>query len=230
MPTKAVEPEHAVDFLFRVRNGMHLLTDSHQDLLTSELQEPLAMQLGFGDGTKGRETFMRTYYREATIANRVSEAVLARCVRSAEPYRGKLSVRTIRDGMRIVRGELAVAGRSLFEREPAALVEAFLEAQPTCACRRPQAIAIGRALARPGRTAAPWAILRSKGVFDTVVAMRPQRLEVLVRFAHLECRQPTRSTRSAPRSCGPHEVERPATASSGDAPHLTEVVRGCVGS
>src|SRR6185436_19087818 len=115
--------------LFRVRNGMHLLAESHQDLLTFDLQELLATQFGFGEGPRGREAFMRAYYQNATIANRVSEAVIARCVQTVQPYRGRLSVRTIRDGMRIVRGELAVSGRSLFEREPPALVDVFLQAQ-----------------------------------------------------------------------------------------------------
>src|SRR5262249_40799334 len=36
------ELERALDFLFRVRNGMHLLARAHQDLLTFELQEQLA--------------------------------------------------------------------------------------------------------------------------------------------------------------------------------------------
>src|SRR5262249_51944973 len=122
------ELERALDFLWRVRNGMHLLAQSHQDLLTFELQEQLAARFGFGEGPAGREAFMRAYHREATTASRVSEAVITRCVRS-EPYRGRLTVRQIAEGMRIVRGELAITGRSLFERDPAALVDVFLQAQ-----------------------------------------------------------------------------------------------------
>jgi [protein-PII] uridylyltransferase len=239
--SEVAELEHAVDFLFRVRNGMHLLTESHQDLLTFEMQEPLAIQLGFGDGPRGREAFMRTYYREATIANRVSEAVLARCVRSTEPYRGKLSVRTIRDGMRIVRGELAVAGRSLFEREPAALVETFLEAQrhhvplseSTQDTIRRSAELLAPARAEPRVTRAFRAIMRAKrGIFDTIVSMHDLGvLKVLVpEFAHLEClvsHDPFHVyTVDHHTFLAVREIERLRDGAFQETlPHLTEVVR-----
>jgi [protein-PII] uridylyltransferase len=45
-----VELEGALDFLWRVRNAMHLASDNaHQDLLSFELQERLAPALGFAD-------------------------------------------------------------------------------------------------------------------------------------------------------------------------------------
>ena len=45
--------DHALDFLWRVRNGMHLATGSHQDHLTFDLQDRLAPELGFGTGRRG---------------------------------------------------------------------------------------------------------------------------------------------------------------------------------
>ena len=235
------ELEQAVDFLFWVRNGMHLLADSHQDLLTFELQEQLATQMGFGDGPKGREAFMRAYYRQATTANRVSEAVLRRCVRSAEPFRGRLSVRTIRDGMRVVRGELAVAGRSLFEREPTALVDVFLQAQRhevpladgTRDVIRQSAELLAPVRDDPRATRAFRSILRARrGVFDTVSAMHELGvLAVLVpEFAHLEClisHDPFHVyTVDHHTLLALREIERLRNGEFEDVlPHLTEVVR-----
>lgn len=191
------ELEHALDFLFRVRNGAHFLAQGHQDLLTFELQEQLATQFGFGDGPTGREAFMRRYYREATTANRVSEAVIARCIQSAEPYRGRLTVRTIHEGMRIVRGEL-VAGQTLFEREPTALVDVFVQAQRhqvplaegTQDAVRHSLASLADVRDDPRAARGFRAILRSKrAVADTLVAMhRLGVLQTLVpEFAHLEC-------------------------------------------
>jgi len=122
------ELESALDFLWRVRNAMHLLSKSHQDQLTFELQDRLAPKLGFAAGKPGVEAFMRTYYGHATTAARFAEAVIARCVAATEPYR-RSAPRIIRDGMRIHGRTLSVSDRELFVREPAAIVGVFAEAQ-----------------------------------------------------------------------------------------------------
>ncbi len=124
------ELERAVDFVWRVRNALHLATDSHQDQLTFDLQERLAPALGFGEGRAGSEAFMRTYFQHATTINRVSEAIIARCVQQPAPYHGSPPrVRRIRDGMRIQGRTLAVSGPEVFTASPAALVLVFTEAQ-----------------------------------------------------------------------------------------------------
>lgn len=124
------EIEDALDFLFRVRNGMHLAADNHQDLLSFELQERLAPTLGFAPGRPGVEAFMRAYYGHATTVTRFSELVISRCVQPVEPYLGiRPMSRVIRDGMRIQGRTLSVAGAEILEREPAAMVGVFAEAQ-----------------------------------------------------------------------------------------------------
>jgi [protein-PII] uridylyltransferase len=234
------ELEHALDFLFRVRNGMHFLADAHQDLLTFELQEQLAAQFGFGEGPAGREAFMRRYYREATTANRISEAVIDRCVQSAEPYRGRLTVRTIREGMRIVRDEL-VAGSSLFERDPAALVDVFLQAQRhevplsegTRDAVREAAPRLAEVRDDPRAVRAFRAILRGKrGVADTLSAMHQLGAlkELVPEFAHLEClisHDPFHIyTVDHHTLLAVREIERLRHGAFEDVlPHLTEVVR-----
>src|SRR5207244_1725413 len=66
------ELDEAVDFLWRVRNAMHLATGGHHDVLSFDLQERLAPTLGFPRGRDGVEEFMRAYYGHATTVSRVS--------------------------------------------------------------------------------------------------------------------------------------------------------------
>src|SRR5207244_2877942 len=124
------ELETALDFLWRVRNALHLAANGHQDQLTFELQERIGPTLGFAEGQAGVEAFMRAYYAHATTVARFGEAVIARCLQPAEPYRGTHPTpRLIRDGMRVQGRTLSVAGREIFADEPAALVHVFAEAQ-----------------------------------------------------------------------------------------------------
>jgi [protein-PII] uridylyltransferase len=197
--TNVVELEQALDFLWRVRNAMHFAAGAHQDLLAFELQERLAPALGFPPGRPGVEAFMRTYYGHATTVNRFSDMVIARCVQPTEPYRGtQPAARMIRDGMRIQGRTLSVGGREVFERDPAALIHVFAEAQrhgvtlssgtreliPEClplltAARASRAVA-----------AAFLDILRAKGhVYETLFEMH--KLGVLTalipEFGNLDC-------------------------------------------
>jgi [protein-PII] uridylyltransferase len=188
----------ALDFLWRVRNAMHFVTASHQDHLTFDLQDVLAPQLGFGRGRVGTEAFMRRYYTEATTVHRLGEAVIARCVQVAEPVRYTAPpVRTIRDGMRIQGTLLSVTGREVFDADPAAMVEVFVEAQRHGASLSPATVELLRAglprlaaaRAEPAVAAAFLRILRARGhIAETLLEMH--KLGVLKtlfpEFGHLE--------------------------------------------
>jgi [protein-PII] uridylyltransferase len=192
------ELETALDLLWRVRNAMHLAADRHQDLLSFELQEKLAPGLGFPGGRPGVEAFMRVYYSHATTVTRFTEAVIARCLHTTEPYRGAPTARTIREGMRIQGRSLTVTGREVFERTPSALVDVFVEAQrhgvtlapgtrdliheslPLLAARRDD----------PTVANAFLSILRAKGhVSDTLFEMHKLGVlnEVIPEFKNLDC-------------------------------------------
>ena len=193
------ELDAAIDFLWRVRNGMHFEASKHQDHLTFELQERLAPALGFGPGRAGTEAFMRTYYGHAATVNRFSESVIARCVQTAEPYRGSpLPLRTVREGMRVQGRTLSVVNRHVFLRDPAALVHVFVEAQrhgatlssETRDLIRECAPSLEPVAGSAAVAAAFLAVLRARGhVYDTLVEMH--KLGVLKRvvpeFARLEC-------------------------------------------
>lgn len=232
----------AIDFLWRVRNAMHFETGSHADHLTFEMQERLAPALGFGEGRGGTEAFMRAYYANATTANRVSEAIIARCSVQSEPYRrSPVPVRIIRDGMRIQGGTLSVTGRSVFERDPSAIVAVFAEAQ-----RHGVAIAestrewicealplLGPVRAEPAVGASFLAILRGRtAIAETLFEMH--RLGALVavvpEFGNLECliaHDPFHIYTVDHHSLmGVREIERLRAGEFGDElPYLTEVMR-----
>src|SRR5262249_59024525 len=72
-----LEIERALDFLWRLRDAMHLATGSHQDLLTFELQERLAPTLGFAAGRPGVEALLPTFDRHLTTGNCFRAMVLA---------------------------------------------------------------------------------------------------------------------------------------------------------
>ena len=193
------ELEEALDFLFRVRNALHFATGAHQDQLTFELQERLAPTLGFPPGRPGVEAFMRTYYGHAATVHRFGEAVIARCVQPTEPYRGtQPTVRAIRDGMRIQGRTLSVAGREVFERDPGAIVQVFVEAQRhgvTLAATTRELIReclplLAARRTAPGVVAATLAVLRAKGhVYETLAEMHKLGVlsAVLPEFGLIEC-------------------------------------------
>src|SRR4030042_3628011 len=54
--------EKSLQFLWAVRNQLHLLSGRKQDNLTFELQEKIAPTLGFPHGTEGIEEMMRQYH------------------------------------------------------------------------------------------------------------------------------------------------------------------------
>jgi [protein-PII] uridylyltransferase len=191
------ELETALDFLWRVRNAMHLATKSHQDQLTFELQDRLAPTLGYPAGKPGVEAFMRAYYGHAATVARFAESVVARCVATTEPYR-RSAPRVIRDGMRIQGRTLSVTDRELFAREPAAIVGVFAEAQrhgvtispATRELVRESVPLLRAAHAQPAVAEALLAILTAHGhVYETLFEMH--RLGVLTaaipEFGNLDC-------------------------------------------
>ena len=133
--SELTEIEHARDFLFRVRNAMHFLTNSHQDQLTFELQEEVAVNLGYavsGNGNlKPVERFLKDYYLQASTVTRFAQAIIDRSVNPPRPYRliGRMMARTIRPGVQIVAGELALTSSEIFADDPTELMRLFADAQ-----------------------------------------------------------------------------------------------------
>ena len=121
------------DFLMRVRNELHFSTGKHQDQLTFEEQEKVSRALGFaGEGTlKSVEVFMRTYYLHASEVSRLTGLIIHRLTDSGRPlFGGRYAFgRTIRDGVRISRGYIAVTKPEILKNDPSNLIRVFDDMQ-----------------------------------------------------------------------------------------------------
>jgi len=121
------EVEAARDFLWHVRNSMHLLEHAEQDLLTFERQEALAPRLGFADVA----SFMHEYYRHATTVSAFSRLLQDRCVTTSRlsSFLGRGRGREIRAGVRIAENVLTITKPEILSRDPLNLVTVFHDAQ-----------------------------------------------------------------------------------------------------
>jgi [protein-PII] uridylyltransferase len=127
------ELKEARDFLWRVRNELHLSSGKHQDQLTFEEQEKVALALGFEDEgrIKAVEAFMRSYYLRASQVSRMTALAIHRSTESWDPahLKSRLFGREVREGLRLLRGTLVVTDPGMVDRQPENLVTIFVEAQ-----------------------------------------------------------------------------------------------------
>lgn len=121
------EVEAARDFLWHVRNDMHLLEHTEQDVLTFERQEVLAPRLGFADVP----SFMHEYYRHATTIANFSRLLQDCCVTTSRlaSFLSRARGRQIREGVRIAENLLTVTKPEILTRDPLNMVTVFHDAQ-----------------------------------------------------------------------------------------------------
>lgn len=76
----------AYDFLLRVRNEIHFLTNRKSDLLSMDLQQQIARNLRYADTREQRasESFMRDYYLHARRLHRLTESYLQRATQKQQ--------------------------------------------------------------------------------------------------------------------------------------------------
>ncbi len=123
-----------LQFLWRVRNQLHLQSKRKTDQMSFETQEVLAEQLGFGGGTDRTgelpvERFMREYYRHARAIQNFSEIVLEQCDARCRPRPGPGEVETVEDGFRLAPQHLEIPHASHLREKPVRLLTAFAIAQ-----------------------------------------------------------------------------------------------------
>lgn len=147
------EMRRARDFLWRVRNEMHLLGGRKNDQLTFDVQPLVAQAMGYGDPEQGRtvEEFMRHYYLAAKTVLVACDAIVDRCLepqaqtgwRMVPPPAatigaekpspvlrpsGRAADRVLPGGeLKVFRGRLTVTDREVL-RSPAGLVRLFAAA------------------------------------------------------------------------------------------------------
>jgi [protein-PII] uridylyltransferase len=124
----------ALTFLWRVRNELHFLAGTKQDVLERALQAPVAKALGYEDTEVrlGVETFMRDYYRHARTIHRISARLIARCQERLARHgtvgrRGRRAA--LADGLVVYDGRLHLAEPGALQKDPARILRVFWHAQ-----------------------------------------------------------------------------------------------------
>jgi [protein-PII] uridylyltransferase len=134
--------ETAYDFLLRVRNDLHYLTNRAVDVLLKGLQPTLALNLGFADRSPIRrlERFMRqlyTHMRHVYLITRTLEQRLAFLQKPKRPPsllrlfspRSKQDAQPLVDGFRFGEGEILPGSARVFRDQPRRLMRVFRHAQ-----------------------------------------------------------------------------------------------------
>jgi [protein-PII] uridylyltransferase len=124
-PAELRRLKQAQAFLWRVRFGLHVLTNRHEDRLLFDHQIKLALAFGYEDAsyTLAVEQLMQRYYRtvmEVSLLNELllqlfREAILTES-EPPRPLNARFNVRS---------GSLEAASDDMFARSPSALLEMF---------------------------------------------------------------------------------------------------------
>lgn len=129
----------AEQFLWTVRCHLHLLTNRASDKLTYDAQVEIARILDFrdGDGLRGVERFMQTYFRHATHVGELTRIFLTKLEAQhvkKPPSRFRLRLGrfgldspTAPAGYEIVQGRLAVVDEDRFLSDPLNILRIFEE-------------------------------------------------------------------------------------------------------
>lgn len=125
LPDEWEDIERAIQFVVRVRNGLHHMARRRQDRLGFEEQERLAKALGYGTGGGAIEAFMSDYYRHAREIERTSEMVLRRAM---PPPKTKPSEVSIGAGLKLVGDSIAFEDYDHIYGEPALVFAIYEEA------------------------------------------------------------------------------------------------------
>jgi len=124
--------EKSVQFLWAVRNQLHLLSERKQDDLTFELQEKISPVLGFPRGTEGIEEMMRQYHLSTQQISTFIHDILERAAHEPSFVKKAFSFlqrRKIDDNFGIAYGELHLLDPVTFKRDPPQLMALFEHSQ-----------------------------------------------------------------------------------------------------
>lgn len=123
-----------LDFLWRVRNELHLSARRRQDQMSFEAQEQIAAAFGYPDGGPEAplpvELFMSDYYRSARAIRTWSEIAIEQCRARARraPLPAAAPV-SVEDGFRLVDEHLEIPHAAHLRERPLRLLTAFAVAQ-----------------------------------------------------------------------------------------------------
>ncbi|MEN8181588.1 MAG: [protein-PII] uridylyltransferase [Myxococcota bacterium] len=126
------ELEQALDFLWLVRNELHLLSERRNDQMGFAQQELVARALGYGEEEGAElpvERFMGAYYRHARVVEWASSLVLDQCLAKVRPPRSPPASRLVEDGFRVVGDHLEIPSLDHLAERQVRLLTAFAVAQ-----------------------------------------------------------------------------------------------------
>jgi [protein-PII] uridylyltransferase len=125
--------EKSLQFLWAVRNQLHLLSERRQDDLTFELQEKIAPMLDFPSGTEGIEEMMRQYHLSTQRISNFVHDILERALYDPSPLKKAFSFlqrRKIDENFGLAYGgELHLLDPVTFKRDPTQLMTLFAHCQ-----------------------------------------------------------------------------------------------------
>jgi [protein-PII] uridylyltransferase len=130
--SELVELRKGLDFLWRVRNALHLLPGRKTDQLTFELQEQLAGGFGYAEEESNElpvERLMRDYYQSARAIQTYSEIIIEQCQVRVKRKAKRRKIRDVEDGFRIVGDHLEIPHAAHLRERPVRLLTAFAVAQ-----------------------------------------------------------------------------------------------------
>ncbi|MBX3129596.1 MAG: [protein-PII] uridylyltransferase [Polyangiaceae bacterium] len=125
VPREHTRIAEAQEFLFRIRNLLHVHAARRSDRLSFDRQEQLASDLGYGGGGPEVERFMSDYYRHARELERARDMILARA--APPPTRRPHVVRLGRSLLRLG-DSITLAHPGALDGEPALALRLYDEA------------------------------------------------------------------------------------------------------
>ncbi|MBM4351745.1 MAG: HD domain-containing protein, partial [Deltaproteobacteria bacterium] len=122
----------SIQFLWAIRNHLHLLSERRQDDLTFELQEKIAPLLGFPNGTKGVEEMMRQYHLSAREISNFFHDILDRALFEPSALRKMIFFfqrKRIDENFEIAHGKIHLLNSVAFKKDPLQMMTLFQHAQ-----------------------------------------------------------------------------------------------------
>lgn len=124
--------DKSLEFLWAVRNQLHLLSRRRQDDLTFEFQEKIAPTLGFSHSTEGVEQMMRQYHLSTQRISNFVQDILERTLHEPSWVKKAFSFlqrKKIDENFGIAYGELHLLDPTTFKRNPTQLMTLFKHCQ-----------------------------------------------------------------------------------------------------
>ena len=124
--------DKSLEFLWAVRNQLHLLSGRKQDDLTFEFQEKIAPTLGFSHSTEGVEQMMRQYHLSTQRISNFVQDILERALHEPSWVKKAFSFfqrKKIDENFGIAYGELHLLDPTTFKRNPTQLMTLFKHCQ-----------------------------------------------------------------------------------------------------